>query len=90
MSLGVPVIASHTRIHAFYYDPSIIQYYENDDPTLLAYQILRLYKDGDLRRALAERAKEYADNNTWDSRKHEYLELIDSLVRADPKPALVL
>jgi glycosyltransferase involved in cell wall biosynthesis len=90
MSLGVPVIASHTKIHAFYYDPSIIQYYENDDPSLLAYQILRLYNDAPLRRALAERAKEYADNNTWDSRKHEYLELIDSLVRADPKPALVL
>ena len=31
MALGVPVIASKTKIHAYYYEDSIIQYYENDD-----------------------------------------------------------
>lgn len=90
MSLSVPVIASKTTIHAYYYAPSIIQYYDNDDPALLAEQILRLKDDAALRCAIASNAKAYADDNTWDARKHEYLQLIDSIVRGDPKPALVL
>lgn len=82
MSLGVPVIASRTRIHAYYYDDSIIQYYENDDESELAKQILRLKNDPDLRAQLAANAKKYVQENTWDARKHEYLQLVDSLVNA--------
>jgi len=89
MSLDVPVVASKTTIHAYYYDESIIQYYENDDELQLAEQILRLRNDASLRESLAKKAKEYANNNTWDACKHEYLELIDSLVHADLKTAPV-
>lgn len=81
MSLGVPVIACRTRIHAYYYDDSIIQYYENDDEKQLAEQMLRLKNDPALRARLAANAEIYVRNNTWDARKHEYLELIDSLVQ---------
>jgi glycosyltransferase involved in cell wall biosynthesis len=80
MALGVPVIASKTRIHAYYYDDSIIQYYENDDETQLAEQILRLKRDPDLCQRLVSNAKQYVRENNWDARKHEYLGLVDSLV----------
>jgi glycosyltransferase involved in cell wall biosynthesis len=80
MSLGVPVIACRTRIHAYYYDDSIIQYYENDDETQLAQQIVRLRKDPVLRAALVSKAKEHVEENTWNARKHEYIALLDSLV----------
>jgi len=81
MALGVPVIACRTRIHAYYYDDSIIQYYENDDETELAQQMLRLRNDPDLRARLVENAKKYVEQNTWNARKHEYLHMVDSLVR---------
>lgn len=81
MSLGVPVIACRTRIHAYYYDDSIIQYYEADNEKELAEQMLRLRNDPALRARLAANAEIYVRSNTWDARKHEYLELIDSLVR---------
>ncbi len=74
MSLGVPVIACRTRIHAYYYDDSIIQYYEDDNEKELAEQILRLKNDPALRARLVANANIYARNNTWDARKHEYLE----------------
>jgi glycosyltransferase involved in cell wall biosynthesis len=80
MSLGVPVIACRTKIHAFYYDDSIIQYYENDDETELAEQILRLKNDPVRYNYLVTNAKEYAKENTWDARKGEYLDLVDSLI----------
>jgi len=79
MALGVPVIASKTKIHAYYYDDSIIQYYENDDETELARQILRLRNDPRLGKRLVANAKKYAQENNWDARQHEYLQLVDSL-----------
>jgi glycosyltransferase involved in cell wall biosynthesis len=84
MSLGVPVIACRTRIHAYYYDDSIVQYYENDDEAQLAQQMLRLRADPELRASLVANAKKYVEENTWNARKHEYLKLMDSLV-AQPK-----
>jgi glycosyltransferase involved in cell wall biosynthesis len=88
MSLGVPVIACRTKIHAYYYDDSIIQYYENDDETELAEQILRLRYDPSLRASLVANAKRYVQENTWDARKHEYLELVDVLTESH-MPVLV-
>ena len=90
MSLGVPVIASKTKIHAYYYDESIIQYYDNDDEFQLAEQILRLRNHPELRQSLAANAMKYLEENTWDARKHEYLQLIDSLINPNLQVALVL
>jgi glycosyltransferase involved in cell wall biosynthesis len=80
MTLGVPVIASKTKIHAYYYDDSIIKYYENDDEGQLADALVLLRNDPVLRRELAARASEYARDNSWQVRKKEYLQLADSLV----------
>jgi glycosyltransferase involved in cell wall biosynthesis len=80
-ALGVPVIACRTKIHAYYYDDSIIQYYEDDNESQLAQMMVRLRYDTGLRLRLVENAKKYVEHNTWDARKHEYLGLMDSLVR---------
>lgn len=79
MSLGVPVIASRTTIHAYYYGQSIIQYYDHDDEFALAGEMLRLKNDPSLRARLAENASQYAKENTWDACQQEYLDLVDVL-----------
>jgi glycosyltransferase involved in cell wall biosynthesis len=81
MALGIPVIASKTKIHAHYYDDSIIQYYENDDDSDLARQILRLKHSPELCHRLVMNANKYVRENNWNSRKQDYLQLVDSLVR---------
>jgi glycosyltransferase involved in cell wall biosynthesis len=88
MSLGVPVIACRTKIHAYYYDDSIIQYYENDDEAQLAEMMLLLRNHPSLRAKLVENAREYANKNTWNACKDEYLELVDGLVQKRGKKAL--
>jgi glycosyltransferase involved in cell wall biosynthesis len=80
MALGVPVIASRTKIHAYYYDDSIVRYYDNDDDSQLAEQILLVRGDPQLRCRLVENAEKYVRNNTWDACKHEYLQLVGALV----------
>jgi glycosyltransferase involved in cell wall biosynthesis len=82
MCLGVPVIASRTAIHQYYYDESIIQYYSNDDAGELATLMLRLKNDPARRNAMAARASRYAELNTWDARKGDYLWRVEILVGA--------
>jgi glycosyltransferase involved in cell wall biosynthesis len=84
MVLGVPIIASKTKIHAYYYDESIIKYYENDDEEQLAEAIALLRNNPKLRFELAARASEYARRSSWQSRKQEYLQLVDTLVKTNP------
>lgn len=89
MALGVPVIASKTKIHAYYYDDSIVQYYENDDENELARQILRLSNDPTLGNRLVANANKYAQENNWAVRQNEYLQLVDSITKkmqASPAP----
>ena len=81
MALGVPVIASKTKIHAYYYDNSIIQYYENDDEAELARQILRLKHSPELCDQMVANAKKYVQEYNWNVRKYDYLQLVDTLVR---------
>jgi glycosyltransferase involved in cell wall biosynthesis len=80
MALGVPIIASKTKIHSYYYDDSMVQYYENDDASQLAERMLQLYGDRTLCERLVANASKYVQENNWDARKHEYLELVDVLV----------
>jgi glycosyltransferase involved in cell wall biosynthesis len=81
MALGVPVVASKTQTHAYYYGDSIIKYYNNDDEAELADAILLLRNDPSLRQALATRASRYASDNSWQVRKEEYLRLVDALTK---------
>ena len=89
MSLGVPVIACRTSIHAYYYDDSIIQYYEDDDENQLAEKILLLRSDSALRSRQVENAKKYVTDNTWNACKHEYLELMDTLLKRNATQGVV-
>lgn len=80
MAVGVPVLASKTTIHAYYYDESIIRYYQNDSDDELAKQIRVMRNDHELRLRLAAKASEYVAANNWSTRRVEYLNLVDSLV----------
>lgn len=80
MALGVPVIASKTKIHAYYYDESIIKYYADDDEHQLARCILEMANDSHLRMSLAKQAAIYASNNSWQAKRDDYLMLVDSLI----------
>jgi glycosyltransferase involved in cell wall biosynthesis len=88
MALGVPVIASRTRVHAYYYNEDIIRYYDNDDENQLADLILQMRNDPQLRREIASRASKYAEHNTWQVCKTGYLDLVDRLTKQKPSPAV--
>ena len=79
MSLGVPIIVSKTTIDQYYFDESIVKFFEPENEKDLAEAILLLIRDPELRENLAKNSLRYVKKNNWDVKKHIYLEIIDSL-----------
>jgi len=80
MAVGIPVIVSRTKIDSLYHDDSMVQFFDSDDPDNLARAILHLYKNPGLRRQLTANALAYVAENRWETKKGEYLAIVDRLV----------
>jgi len=80
MSAGVPVAVSETRIDRFYFDDSLVRFFESGNPDALAAAMLELLGNAQLRQGMVARASEYVARNNWESRKMDYLNLVDSLI----------
>jgi len=80
MSVGVPVIVSETKIDQYYFDDSLVQFFEPGNEKDLAEKMMLLIKNNELRQQLTDNASKFIQNNYWDVKKHIYLDLVDSLV----------
>ena len=80
MSLGVPAVVSSTRIDHFYFNDSVVRFFESGNPAALAEAIVEVLQSDEQRRRMIADALEYADQNSWQRRKGDYLELVDSLI----------
>lgn len=87
MAVGVPVVASSTRIDRFYFDDSVLRFFESGNEDELAAAVLELAGDPARRARLVANGREYAARNSWDSRKKDYLGLVDSLIDDYYQPA---
>ncbi len=81
MSLGIPVIVSSTKIDRYYFDDSVVRFFESGNVEALADAMLEMIRDPARGREMAKRASGYAARNSWDTRKAEYLGLVDSLCK---------
>ena len=80
MAEGVPAIVSKTRVDQYYFNDSIVRFFESGNEIELAAAMLTLLNDPESRAKLASNAREFVAQNSWDVKKHEYLHLVDSLV----------
>jgi glycosyltransferase involved in cell wall biosynthesis len=80
MILGVPVVVSATKIDKYYFDDSLVKFFRPDDEHDLAQAMLALINNKVLRDELVKNALDFVADYTWDKRKHEYLNLVDSLI----------
>ena len=85
MSLGVPVVVSNTKIDRYYFDDSIVRFFESGNAEALAEAMLEVLRNRELRQCMVTRAFEYVARNSWQVRKADYLELVDSLCSAGRK-----
>jgi glycosyltransferase involved in cell wall biosynthesis len=81
MAVGVPVVISSTKIDRFYFDDSVVRFFDSGNVEALAREMLALLQNPTLRREQAGRASAYARQHSWESRRGHYLALVDSLAR---------
>lgn len=80
MAMGVPVVVSNTRIDQYYFDDRLVQFFESDNVADLAAKIQKLMEDSPKRDALRLSGSAFIEQNNWDVKKDEYLDLVDRLV----------
>jgi glycosyltransferase involved in cell wall biosynthesis len=79
MSVGVPVIVSNTKIDRYYFDDSMVRFFESGNSEKLSEVMFEVLCSMELRQRMVSQAHEYVARNSWDVRKSDYLDLVDSL-----------
>ncbi len=79
MAAGVPIIASKTKIDEYYFDDSLIQFFEPENHSDLARCILELHENRAKRETMVEQGRQFVAKNNWGIKKLEYFELVDRL-----------
>ena len=79
MAVGLPVVVSSTKIDRYYFNDSLVRFFPAGDVDAMADAMYELLSNRELRLRLVSSGSEYACQNSWATRKSEYLSLIDSL-----------
>jgi len=69
MSLGCVVISS-TKVDRYYFDDSVVRFFESGNVEELAAAILELARDPERRKQQAARASAYAERHSWQRRNN--------------------
>jgi len=88
--MGKPVLMSRLKAIRHYFSEDALAYFEPNNPKDLAGQMIRLYRDPELRVRLADRAKQEYEPIRWDVMKDRYLKVIESLTGQAHRNAEVL
>ena len=79
MASGVPIIIAKTKIDQYYFNDSVVKFFEPESIEDLADAMLTMIRDKSLRERLAKNGLEFVKKNTWGEKKEEYLKLVNSL-----------
>ncbi len=79
MAAGVPVIASSTKIDRYYFNDSVVRFFESGNSGALAQAMIEILGNDVLRAEMAARGAAYAARHSWQTLKSDYLKLVDDL-----------
>ena len=84
MSLGVPMVVSSTKIDRYYFNDSVVRFFESGNDTSLADAMYAVLSDDARRAEQIRAANEYVARNSWEQHQQTYLKLVDSLIAGRP------
>jgi len=79
LAMGVPVVASRTRIDEYYFNDRLLEFFESGNARDLAEKILHLMEQPDRRAEMRQAGLEFVTANNWNAKQEEYFELLDRL-----------
>lgn len=80
MSLGIPIIISRTRIDQYYFNDSLVRFFEPENVDDLAETMLDMAVNPAKRERLVMHARAFAQMNCWGVKKSVYTALVDQLI----------
>jgi glycosyltransferase involved in cell wall biosynthesis len=81
MASGLPVVASRTKIDEYYFDDSMISFFEPGNYEEMAKRVVDVYADQKKAGEMVDKCKRYIDDNTWMKKKSMYTTVVDRLNR---------
>lgn len=80
MSCGVPVLMSATKIDRYYFNDSVVRFFEPGDVDGLAGGIVELARNKNLRMEYSKKALQFAEDFSWKNKQQDYTAIVDRLV----------
>ncbi|UWZ86933.1 glycosyltransferase family 4 protein [Occallatibacter riparius] len=81
MAMGVPVLASRTRIDEFYFGGGKVEFFESGNASDLAEKILALMDEPERMTELRRNCAGFIAKNNWTAKEEEYFALVDGITR---------
>jgi len=80
MASGVPIVVSRTKIDLFYFDNTLVRFFEPENDEDLAEVMLQMIGDEGLRASLSAQGLKFVAENNWGTKKADYYKLIERLL----------
>lgn len=80
MALGVPALVSATKIDRYYFNKSVVMFFESGNEVELADKIIFSARDRDHLKAQSQRALQFIQPYSWEHKQADYLSLVDGLL----------
>lgn len=81
ISLGIPIVISRTKAHNYYFDDTMVKFFNPEDEYDLAQAIIYLSADEDEKKRLVNNAQTFMKENNWGKTKEIYFQIIDDLIK---------
>lgn len=82
--LGIPIVITRTKAHAYYYDDSMVRFFEPCNSRDLADAIIELYHDRGKMQRMVTNSAPFMDRHSWEKGGETYRQTVLDLVRDRP------
>jgi glycosyltransferase involved in cell wall biosynthesis len=80
ITLGIPIVISRNKAHNYYYDNSMVKFFEPENEEDLARGVIDIFKHSAERISLIEKSKEFLKKHNWKSYRKIYFQVIEQLL----------
>ena len=79
VAMGLPIVTTRTRIMELYFDDSQVMYFADGDLAGFCDAIRKLYADRALASQLAQNARRFLEEHSWDAERARYFDTVSRL-----------
>ena len=80
IALGIPIVISRNRCHSYYYNDSMVKFFEPRNSSDLAEKTIELAQDEKMKQQQIKNSLEFLKIHGWKETKKKYYRIIDNLV----------